>query len=144
MEARALALLSSIGKHTYTRIGRSPIHGIGVFAIRKIPQGVNPFGDGADFDYVQVPPTLVEVLEPGVRKLLKDLCVFEDDVYWVPDYGLNQCGVGWYLNHSTTPNMGTPENGDDHGDEFFALRDIEPGEELTIDYGTYNDDLGLD
>jgi SET domain-containing protein len=36
--------------------------------------------------------------------------------------------VGWFLNHSATPNA-------EHDGKWIALRDIEAGEEITIDYG---------
>jgi len=36
--------------------------------------------------------------------------------------------VGWFLNHSKTPNA-------EHDGKWIALRDIEAGEEITIDYG---------
>ncbi len=38
--------------------------------------------------------------------------------------------VGWYLNHSKTPNAA-------HQDyQYYALRDIKSGEEILIDYNT--------
>ncbi len=136
----AADFLAGINRSTYTRFAPSPIHGIGVFAVRRIPKGTDPFAQGPDFDYVKVPPAALDALDPEVKRLLTDLCVFEDGVLWVPSFGLVGAGQGWYLNHSTMPNMGTPQDGEEHGDAFYALRDIEPDEELTIDYGTYNDD----
>jgi SET domain-containing protein len=38
----------------------------------------------------------------------------------------------WYLNHSDNPSAYS-----DDQYSFFALRDIEKGEELTLDYRTY-------
>jgi SET domain-containing protein len=40
----------------------------------------------------------------------------------------------WYLNHSKKPNMAADENYD-----FYSLRRIKNGEELTVDYDTYAD-----
>lgn len=128
-------ILDQIGRHTYTRLGKSRIHGIGVFAIRTIPKGTDPFADGPEYDYVEVPEAMVESLEEPVKLFLKDVCAKENGVYWVPDIGLTGMGQGWYLNHSRRPNMGTED-----GDKFIALQDIEVGEELTIDYATFNDD----
>ena len=48
---------------------------------------------------------------------------------------LNQLSVGWYVNHSDSPNV---EAGDDG--RFRALRRIAKGEELTADYRTFVDE----
>jgi SET domain-containing protein len=54
----------------------------------------------------------------------------KDENWWGPiDY--HQMSIGWYLNHSATPNI-------DVSDRFIALRPIEPGEELTINYSYWN------
>ena len=45
------------------------------------------------------------------------------------DFGYME--IGWYLNHSGTPNAYHDENFD-----YFASRDISPGDEITIDYQT--------
>jgi hypothetical protein len=42
--------------------------------------------------------------------------------------------VSWYLNSSSRPNVGC-----DKHCRFFALRDIKCGEEVTVDYRTYNE-----
>jgi hypothetical protein len=36
------ALLKHLQQEVYCRLGISPLHGIGVFALRAIPKGVNP------------------------------------------------------------------------------------------------------
>jgi SET domain-containing protein len=42
------------------------------------------------------------------------------------------------MNHSNTPNLGVRyETGDGEEETDFALHDIQPGEELTIDYRTF-------
>ena len=49
----------------------------------------------------------------------------------------NLMTISWYLNEPRAgekPNIRCGEN-----DLFYALRDIEPGEELTVDYKTYNE-----
>ena len=44
--------------------------------------------------------------------------------------------IGWYLNHSSAPNVGHIEY------EYFALRYIRTGEELTINYGELDEFIG--
>lgn len=60
----------------------------------------------------------------------------ENDVYvlWVEDdqnrwYGIDGKNLLRYLNHSATPNT------EFDGDELYALRPIQPDEEITFDYG---------
>jgi SET domain-containing protein len=46
--------------------------------------------------------------------------------------------MSWYLNE---PRKGTQPNVlcDPETYDFFAMRDIKPGEELTVNYATYSD-----
>ena len=49
-----------------------------------------------------------------------------EEKWWGPeDY--HRMSIGWYLNHSATPNV-------DVADNYRALRRIAAGEEITIDY----------
>lgn len=120
----------------FTRIQPSPIHGVGVFAIRPIPKGIDPMIECRRFEFEQV---RVEVIrdDPTVpaelKKLVVDMCPENDGFYDIPPFSLNEIGVSYYLNHSGTPNMEC----DEESGNFFALRDIAIGEELTVDYGTY-------
>ncbi|PYJ84527.1 MAG: hypothetical protein DME22_12480 [Verrucomicrobia bacterium] len=67
-------------EQVYARIGRSKIHGVGVFAIRDIPKGTKIFPDD------------------------------DSELIWGETYGppnsFNLMTVAWYLNHSKTPNVG--------------------------------------
>ena len=117
----------------YVRLGVSKFHGVGVFAICPIPEGTNPFQHDAT-RMVWVSRKKVEQLTPEIKKLYEDFGVLELRRYGVPT-SFNQLTPAWYLNNNTVdPNM---RCGDDY--EFFAARDIEPGEELTIDYSTYSE-----
>lgn len=127
-------LLKEIQDDVFTRLKPSSIEGVGVFAIKPIPKGTNPFrGDTREVDYVEFKPEELDC-EPEIKRYIQDMCVFEDGVYYLPDVGVSAFTQGWYLNHSKEPNMAT----EDGGDQFIAIRDIEVGEELIIDYGTYN------
>jgi SET domain-containing protein len=116
----------------YTRLQPSSIHGVGVFAICGIPKGTYIF-EPDDDDTVFVPAREVRSLPPEVRRLYEDFCVLEDEVYECPS-SLNKLTPSWYLNHSKSPNVSA-----DSSLKFFAIRDIEAGEELTADYGTYSE-----
>ncbi len=117
----------------YTRLGCSNLHGVGVFAIRRIPKGTNPF-ETDDSECVWVEQDRIQDLTPELRRLYEDFGVLRDGKWCVPT-SFNKLTPGWYLNCSKdNPNMAC-----DNELEFYALRDIEKGEELTVDYRTYSD-----
>lgn len=118
----------------YTRLRPSPIHGVGVFAIRRIKKGTYVFpGDEEPMRWVKA--KTLKGLPKEVRRLYEDFCVIKDGgkSYGCPR-NFNVMTVGWYLNESKTPNVAS-----DAKCEFYALRDIKAGEELTVDYATYSE-----
>ena len=124
----------------YCRLAPSPIHGIGVFAIRNIPRGRNPFNTLPKYarpGYVRMTSVELAVLPPKLREMISALFVPTDGEMWLPTCGTNVVYLNSYLNHSTAPNLRTRD-----GFTFIALRKISEGEELTADYHTYGaDDL---
>jgi len=114
----------------FVRIGLSRIHGIGVRAIRDIPAGTTLFkSDKARI--VWVPGAVVRRLPAELRRLYDDFAMRWGDRYGVPRH-LDLLNVGWYINHSSTPNVEA-----DEAAYFHTLRDIRKGEELTADYRTF-------
>src|SRR5580698_3122251 len=117
----------------YTRLAPSKVGGVGVFAIRQIPKGKFMFEDD-DEPFVEVPERFVKQMPGETRKLYEDFCVLKDGNYLCP-VSFNKLNPSWFLNHSATPNVGTNAE-----IQFYALRDIEAGEELVADYNSYSDD----
>lgn len=117
----------------YARIGVSRVHGVGVVAIREIPEGELVFS-GESEKVVWMSRAAVRRLPPAIRSLYEDFGMIWGEKIGVPPT-LNMLSVGWYLNHSDRPNV---EAGDD--DRFRALRRIRKGEELTADYRTFADE----
>lgn len=108
----------------------SLIHGVGVFATHPIRSGtrlrlfarsektrVIPRGSKYDNFYDQY----------GVE--------VEGGFACPEDFG--RMSVGWYLNHSDTPNAVHRQY------VYYALCDIDDGEEITINYGTLSNDIAL-
>ena len=125
-------LLHELRHETYVTIQPSPLHGNGVFAIRPIPKGCrNMFSQGMGA-FIKIERSEVEALPAHSRYLVETYCLFDDDFYWVPEYGFKLMDVSLYLNHSDKPNIISIND----GEYFETLRYIEPGEELLIDYGT--------
>ena len=126
------ALLKELASSTYVMIKPSPLHGIGVFAIRDIPKGTkNIFSKGVG-DWIKVSKEEVDALPQHSKDLIENHCLFDEDFYFIPDYGFKLVDLVIYLNHSETPNVISLNE----GEEFEAIRDIVSGEELLVDYGT--------
>lgn len=118
----------------YARLRPSPIHGVGVFAIRAIPKGTNIFPDD-DEPMRWVPVDALAGLPDEIRGLYDDFSVIKDNgrLYGCPR-SFNHLTVSWYLNESNDPNVVCDDDYD-----FRALRDIQAGEELTVDYSTFSE-----
>lgn len=116
--------------NAYTRIGTSKIHGVGVFAILPIKKGTFIFA-GEDSTIVWVNKKIVAELPEEIRKIYDDFCINRCDCYGAPS-SFNNLSIGWYLNHSDNPNVLVDENYD-----FYAKSDILVGEELTVDYNSF-------
>jgi len=128
-------LLQQLRSHTYVMIKPSPLHGIGVFAIRTIPKGTkNIFSEGMG-EWIQVSKQEVETLPQSSKDLIENHCLFDEDHYFIPEYGFKLVDLVIYLNHSEIPNVRSLNE----GEQFEALRDILEGEELLVDYGTIVD-----
>ncbi len=65
---------------------------------------------------------------PALAKFVEFFAVVSDGWCYIPAC-FSAMPVGWYLNHSTTPNAYH-----DEGYKYYASRDIDEGEELTINY----------
>ena len=101
-------------------------------ATRPIPRGTVTWAM-CDLEHVFAPEALVGLSEP-YRTYLGTYTFTTD----LGDHVLC-CDVGRYLNHSCTPNtLSAPGRLFD-----IAVRDIEPGAEVTGDYGTLNLSQGL-
>jgi DNA-binding CsgD family transcriptional regulator len=109
----------------YTRLQPSQIHGVGVFAIMPIRKGSQLFQN--DEEIVWVDEEDVAKLPRDLKKLYDDFAIIKDGWYGCPS-NFNQLTTRWYLNNLDSPNVAV-----DDKYKMTALRDIEVGEELTID-----------
>ncbi|TFG35140.1 MAG: SET domain-containing protein-lysine N-methyltransferase [Parcubacteria group bacterium] len=123
-------LLDNLSNKTYCRLCRSKNHGIGVFAIKDIPQGVNPFETDDNEETIEITDQDIVGIDPEVRKMIEDFSFFKDGIYYLGEYGLNGMNISYFLNTSKNPNMKSVEG----GEGFIAAKEIKKGEELTVDY----------
>jgi SET domain-containing protein len=129
------ALLEELRFYHYAMIRPSAVHGIGVFAVRPIPKGCRSIFSKEPGEWVRLSFEEVAALPEASRYMIETYCLFDDQAYFVPAGGFKAMDIALYLNHSDEPNVQSI----DEGAEFEALRDIQPGEELFIDYGTIVD-----
>ena len=125
------ALLKQLAESTYVMIKASPVHGIGVFAIKDIPKGTQDIFSQGIGEWIEVSKEEVEALPKHSRDLVENHCLFDEKNYFVPDYGFKLVDLVIYLNHSDVPNVMSIND----GERFEAIRDITVGEELFLDYG---------
>ncbi|MBW2491008.1 MAG: SET domain-containing protein [Deltaproteobacteria bacterium] len=121
-------------KNTYCRLQASSIQGVGVFAIRDIPENINPFFGVPDQKWCRFSMDEIGEIDETIMEMIDDFFVIEkDDTVNIPEYGLNGMDMSFFVNHSDNPNLVTRE-----GRYFFTARKVKKGEELTVGYGAYD------
>lgn len=114
----------------YAKLGPSPIHGVGVFAIRDIPKGTRITDHSIQNisgtkRLLRIPVVDFDKILPEIRALVLDRMLFLDGLRIFTFYSPNlDAALQSFMNHSTIPNS----NG------VVALRDILKGEEITEDF----------
>jgi hypothetical protein len=120
-------------KSNFCRLKPSKIEGagVGVFAIDKIPMGINPF-PGCDSHLKAMSNDEFASLSVEKQKMVRDFCYHSSGNWRVPN-DFNKLDVSWYVNSSVTPNLAFDTN----TGQYRTLRVIDEGEELTYDYVVY-------
>jgi SET domain-containing protein len=99
-------------------------HGVGVFAVHDIKKDTYLRFFAEETEATNM--TIVRKKE-DVPELFQQYCIDRGETLVCPrDFGRME--IGWHLNHSENPNA-YHKNYD-----FYALRDIKEGEEITINY----------
>jgi len=121
----------------YVRLGLSRVHGIGVFAIRPIPEGTDLFANDR-VELVWVDRAILDAsgLTPAERRFYDDFGIARGDRIGCP-VNFHNLTPGWYLNE---PAPGEPPNVRVDAElNFFADRDIAEGEERTVRYADFSE-----
>ncbi len=111
----------------YCRLAPSPIHGIGVFAIKQIPMGINPFKNS----YMAQDSIIInksKIKDEEIIKMLHDYHPTKDNKFQIVSNFPNQPIWTNYINYSDNPNIELMTDG-----EWKTLKQIEIGEELIED-----------
>jgi SET domain-containing protein len=122
-------ILKHLQTEVYCRLGISPVHGIGVFAIRDIPKGVKPLVSLLKIKEFAFSKKEISQLPISVKKEVRMFCYYDKDEYFIPSIGLNAMNMAFYMNHSKKPNTKYLKN-----NEILTLRKIKANEELFFDY----------
>jgi SET domain-containing protein len=124
-------LLLELSRDTYVTLKPSAVHGIGVFALQDIPKGCREIFSKNVGEWIKLPIADVDRLPDHSRNLVETYCLYDEEHYFVPDYGFKVMDIVNYLNHSSAPNIQSVN----HGEYFEALEDIQAGTELVVNYG---------
>jgi len=122
MNKRTLDTIDTLNDRVKVKIAPSKVHGVGVFAIRKIAKGsklyANAFPQGYKLNFADM-----RKLEPEVRELILSHWprVTNGEQFLWPIANLQG-----YMNHDDKPNYDC--------DTDLTLRTIKVGEEITEDY----------
>jgi hypothetical protein len=120
----------------FMHVAPSPLGGVGLFAYRPIKAGTTIYRTRPEEDLV-VPLHKVKALPPDQQRLYHTFgVVLEGRSAIVVPKDFNHMSIIWYINHSaTSPNVETPD-----GSDYRTTRDVLPGEELLVDYNTFDSD----
>lgn len=115
-----------------TRVAPSAIHGLGLFAVKKIPRGTPVWKFQPDFDR-EFSSAQFAAQPPSAQTHLRWFAFFDRlNGSWILS-GDHAC----FMNHSAVPNTGAAANAQAPV-VTVALRDIAAGEEITCDYFTFD------
>ena len=109
-------------------VSHSPIHGLGVFASEFISEG----------EIIEECP----ILDLGIPKGESSPVLIDYRFNWPQggEWDKQVIGFGWasLYNHSNTPNALWRSNLNKECFEFYAIKDINPEEEILVYYGDVN------
>jgi SET domain-containing protein len=132
-------LIKHLEQDIYCRIGVSKIHGVGVIAIKDIPEGINPFKTLIKRKEKVITLTDKDIInvDENTKKVIKDFFGSKNGYDVLLD-GPNNINISFYMNHSNKPNINIIEDEKEEYLSFRTNRIIKKGEELLINYKDYD------
>ncbi len=132
------AQIAYLNREVRCTIRPSPVHGIGVFALRDVKKGEKLYCETISKPaWLTIPYERFNEIRPEVRELILQRwprVATEKDPFFYGFMSPNEDQrLLSFMNHSSTPNYGPTAKYT--GDR--ALRDIQTGEEITEDYGEF-------
>jgi len=117
-----------------TKLGSSGHRGLGLFAKQRIAKGTKIWTFHPGFDQ-EFEPAAVDALPGPARMLVYRYCYINADTGKI----VLCADDARFMNHADEPNTTSLVEGDEEG-STVAIRDIEAGEEITVDYYEYDAD----
>lgn len=110
----------------------SPLGGIGVFATHDIPAGTHILRNGYDRRTLQI---------KDIPEEFRTYCIKISDEECVGPQQFDRMEIGWYINHSATPNIAQKTVIIENEEEciIYACTDIKVGDEILINYNDLNE-----
>lgn len=103
----------------------SSLGGVGVFATHDIPKDTQIFSG-------TFKPRKMKIAD--IPDEFRKYIIYLNDEECLCPEEFNRMEIGWYLNHSHQPNIVKKPDG-----LIYALRDVNKGEEILIDYNHLNE-----
>lgn len=120
-----------LNNNIWATIKPSKINGVGVFAIRDIPKGINISENTTESKSVNLFYPIDEEdfnnIIPEIQDIILDRMLYKEDEFFMVANPNAEVLLQSFMNHSSLPNT----------DGRVTLRDIKKGEELTEDYSPY-------
>ena len=139
MEKTKQKILNNL-KNTYCRLKPSKIEGVGVFAIKDIRKGVNPFFGVKSQKWFKFNKSELKKIDKELLKMVDGFFVIEKDkTVYIPEEGLNGMDISFFLNNSKNPNLKIVGDGKKTATSFITAQKIKKGEELTVSYATFDE-----
>jgi len=117
-----------------TTIGPSKIHGTGLFAAEFIPKGTIFWRFDPKTDEAYTREEAEALPEPKRSDILS---LYHTYISKKTGRYVLATGNSKFMNHSDSPNTTSMYNKSSPEDIGITLKDIEPGEEMTIDYNSF-------
>ncbi|MCC2667313.1 MAG: hypothetical protein K0R24_1400 [Gammaproteobacteria bacterium] len=102
----------------------STLGGVGVFATHDIPKGTSFFSGS---------PSPRRMNPKNIPADFIKYCIFISDEECLCPERFDRMNIGWYINHSSEPNIGK------NSDSLISICDIQAGEEILLNYNELNE-----
>lgn len=123
-------LISEAFNNVFCTLAPSPIHGVGVFALKDIPKNIIVF---SSISWETLDASILKKIDENILIEYTKKFKTSYEGLKIPSKGYNSIDFRFYLNHSTSCNL----NYDSENDLIISKDIIFKNTELTINYKAY-------